>query len=345
MASKSVETEYRELLGKLGKGELAPVYLLQGEEEYYIDSLMSWFENNVIEEADRDFNQYVYYGADTDIDIVAATCRQYPVMAQRQLVVLKELQSMTRSAAQIDKLEAYVKNPVKSTILVVSYKAEGLPASSKFLKAVVKCGVVFKSPKIKDYQIGQYIKGYCRSKRIGIDDKSVALLADNLGTSLKRIFSEIDKLEVSDNNKIDRITPELIEKYVGISKDYNNYELVSALASRDYPRCMKIVDHFRSNPRKNPTVITISAIFTFFSRLVIGQSLPYKNDQAITDTVGFLNYIALKELKTAMGKYNLMQSIRAIGYIRKFDAMSKGIGSVQNEYDLLLDLIFKILTL
>lgn len=343
--AKSVDTDFRELMRSLGKGELAPVYLLIGEEEYYIDELVSWFENNVVDEADRDFNQYVYYGADTDADTVASSCRQLPVMAPRQLVVLKEVQSMAKASSQLDRLESYVKKPVASTILVVSYKGEGLPASSKFLKAVSNAGVVFKSPKIRDYQVSQYIKSYCTSRKISIDEKSLSLLAENLGTSLKRIFSEIDKLEISENRKIDRITPELIEKYIGISKDYNNYELVSALGCRNYLGCMKIVEYFRMNPKNNPTIKITPAIFSLFSKLAIVQSLPSKTDQAINDALGFQNFAAMRDLKTALRHYTLPQCVEAIGCIREFDARSKGIGSTQNEYDLLLDLVFKLITL
>ncbi len=346
MAKKTTpELTWREILTGIRKGTPAPVYILMGEEAYFIDLIVDALEKEVIAEEDRDFNQTVLYGAETDVETVVTTAQQYPFMAERRLVILKEGQAMDRAKSQLDKLEGYVSHPNPTTTLAIVFKGDNLTATSRLLKAAAKSGaVVFKSKPVKDYQLAGPIRDYCQSKRVSIDDRASEMLVAFVGNSLSKLFSEIDKLLIGAGPGCQRITLEMVEENIGVSKEFNNFELVKAVSVRDYAKAMTIVENFASNPKANPLVLTISMLFRFFSSLCIAHFNPDKSDQALMGVLQLKNVYALQEIKTGMRMYNAKQTVECISALRDTDCRSKGIDANQNDYALLRELIFRFFT-
>ncbi len=341
------ELTYRDVLDKIKKKDFSSVYLLMGEEPYYIDLIVDALERNVVKDENQAFDQLVFYGADADLDVVVASARQYPVMGDRQLVILKEAQTLPGSKTQLDRLAAYVANPNSQGVFVLAYKGDSLSASSSLMKAADKAGervTVFKSPKIRDYQLSAPIKDYCRQKKIGIDDEAVIILTEYIGNSLQKLFGEIDKLIVGAGEGSPRITAAMVEENIGISKEFNNFELTKAVSVKDYPKTLRILDYFRKNPKNNPSVMTTSALQKFFSQIVVAHFTADKTDRGLMEALQLKNVYALREIREGLRMYTPRQSMAAISALRDFDCKSKGIGSLQNEYDLQRELIFKIFT-
>lgn len=344
MAKKeSGASSFREIMSAIKRRDFSPVYILMGEESYYIDCIAKALEDSVVDEQDRDFNSVVFYGADADIGSVIGCAQQYPVMPGLQFVALKEAQSMLQARHQLEKLASYVAHPNNSTVLVIVYKGEALPATSKLVKKAkeAEC-VVFRSDRLRDYQLAGPIVDYCASKGMGIDEKAVSLLCDYIGNPLSKLFGEIDKLILAGGSDVKRISPDLIEKNIGISKDFNTFELVKALARKDYPKSMMIVEYFARNPKQNPGVMTVATLFSFFSKLFIAAVTKDKSDGSLMAALDLKSAYALKDYRDGLQHYNARQVFAAIHYLREFDVRSKGIGSTQNEYELLKELIFNI---
>ncbi len=345
MAKKSTGPSFRDVMTSIKKRQFAPVYILMGDEPYYLDQITKALENNVVDEADRDFNAITYYGADTEIGKVIGSAQQYPVMSDRQIVLLKEAQTMIRAKDQLDKLASYVARPNPTTVLVIVYKGEPLSSTSALIKkAKSSDAIVFVSQKLRDYQLATPIIEYCQSRGWGIDDKAVSLLSDYIGNPLSKLFGEIDKLMIAADNDVTRITAELIERNIGISKDFNTFELVKSLACKDYPKALLIVEHFSKNPKQNPGIVIVSTLFGFFSKLFIATVSRDKSDSSLINLLELKNQYALRDYRDALQYYNARQALAAVHAIREYDCQSKGIGSTQNEYELLKELIFKIFT-
>lgn len=340
------QLSFRDIVLNIRSGNPAPIYILMGEEDYYIDCLMDELEKNVVDENDKDFNLTVYFGSETDMESVVASCQQLPVMAPRHLVLLKEAQSKQQAKQQLEKLAPYCEHPNTSAVLAIAFKGDNLNATSKLIKNAAKNGaVIFKSEKIRDYQLPSKVKEYCSSRKVGIEDMAVEMMCQYIGAPLSKLFGEINKLISIKGSQSSRITVDDIEKHIGISKDFNNFELVSAISRKDYPKAIQIVKYFENNPKTNPTVITTSTLFNFFTKLVIAHYLPDKSDNSIKIATGAKFANQLNEIKEGMRKYNPYRAVNAIHAIRDFDVASKGVGSFQNEYQLLTELIFKIFTL
>lgn len=338
---------YREVLDRIKKKEFSSVYLLMGEEPYYIDLIVDALERSVVKEENQSFDQLIFYGADSDLDVVIASARQYPVMGDRQLVILKEAQTCPGSKTQLDKLASYVAQPNTQGVLVIAYKGDNLSATSALMKAAAKAGnyvTVFKSPKIRDYQLAGPIKEYCRQKKVLIEEGAVHILIEYIGNSLQKLFGEIDKLTVSAGESGLRITAEMVEDNIGISKEFNNFELTKAVSMKDYPKTLLILDYFRKNPKNNPSVMTTAVLHKFFSQMVVAHFTADKTDRGLMEVLQLKSPYALKEIREGLVKYTPRQSVAAISALREFDCKSKGIGSLQNEYDLQRELIFKIFT-
>ncbi|MBO5444676.1 MAG: DNA polymerase III subunit delta [Muribaculaceae bacterium] len=348
MAAKtSKDLTYREIIDNIRHGKLARVYLLMGEEPYYIDLIVDAIENNVVKEENKVFDMLVFYGADADLEVVMASARQYPVMGDTQLVILKEAQCYPGSKTQLDKMAPYIAMPNQKGVFVIAFKGDNLSATSALMKTAAKAGedvVVFKSPKIRDYQLAAPIKDYCRTKKIAIEDQAVQVLMEYIGNSLQKLFGEIDKLVVAAGAGTKRITAEMVEENIGISKEFNNFELSKSLSMKDYPKTMRILDYFRKNPKNNPTVMTTAVLFKFFSQLVVAHFSTDKSDRGLMEALQLKTPYALKEIRDGLQMYSPRQSLAAISALRDFDCKSKGIGSLQNEYDLQRELIFKIFT-
>ena len=338
MAAPAVTFE--SLKSQLAKRQYAPVYLLHGEEGYYIDALVKIFEQ-ILPPEERDFNMYTMYAPEVSADTVMDTCRRYPMMSEYQVVILKEAQAIR--ADQLNRLHLYASQPSPTTILVICCR--GAVAKAKNLIDEIKKnnGVVFLSEKIKEKNALNFISSYIKLKNLNAEHKALEMLRDYIGTDLSRLYNEIDKLAlILGENAM--ITPESIERNIGVSKDYNNFELVDALAQKDSLKAYKIIEYFRSNPKNNPSVLTIAAIFNYFSNLLTLYFSKDKSEPTLMAMVGAKWPIQFAKYKAGLKNYNAFQAIEIIAAIREFDAKSKGIDSRQNEHDLMKDLIFHILS-
>lgn len=324
----------------LKSGDIAPVYLLHGEEGYYIDALVDDFAE-LLPEDDRVFNQYILHGSEIEAQQVCDLCYRVPMMAERQMVIVKEAQSMR--ADQLNKISAYVEDPVPSTILVIACR--GAQAKGKDLMAAIrKCkGIIFESKKVTDRNAPALIGNYISKKGLSADQKSLEMLCDFVGTDLSRLYNEIDKLATL-LPKGAAVTPEVIERNIGISREYNSYELVDALAVKDAAKAFRILSYFRSNPKAAPLVLASSSIFNFFADLLTAYYLADQSDSTLMRELGLRNNFALKRIRNGMSRYSPVKIVEIISAIRRFDAMSKGVGSRQNEHQLFYDLVYHILT-
>lgn len=332
-------TTFESLTHALAKGQAQGVYLLHGDEGYYIDRLLEGFEGLVAEE-DREFDLHICYGAQSDPMRVIDLCRQWPVMSDRQVVILKEAQSM--NADKANKLARYVLDPTPSTVLVIAFRGES--AKGKDLIASVKSkGTVFESKKVSEYNIAGILNNLIKQKDLNAEIKAVEMLRDYIGTDISRLYNEVNKLAVIVGDG-GTVTPDVVERNIGISKDYNNFELVDALAVKDAKKVFMIADYFKANPKTNPLVMTTSAIFAFFCDLLVAQYTPDKSDRSLQQALKLRAPWMAKRYLDAMRKYKPAQVIEIIGDIRRFDSMSKGVDSRQSDHRLFRELLYRILT-
>lgn len=340
-------SDFRHIIQNIVKKNFAPVYILYGAESYYVDKIVESLENNVVEDSDKEFDQSVIYGAEASAGIVMEAAGQLPMWSDRRLVVLKEAQAMARAKTELDKLASYIEKPNVKTVLCIAFKGEDLKATSALMKAAKKNMkvIVFDSPKIKEWKLGEVIKDYCGQNNIQIEEKGIELLISNIGSSLSNIFSEIEKLIVALGANQHKISADLVAHQIGVSKEFNNFELVSALARKDYYQTLKIFKHFEENPKSNPILVIVSNLFNFFQRLLLATFNEDKSDKALMDALQLKNQFALKEIRVGLQNYNAMQTINAIHAIRSFDTRSKGIYSFQKDFPLLQELLLTLLTL
>lgn len=316
-----------------------PVYLLMGEEPYYIDELTEMFINSVMPEEERAFNQTILYGKDTDAGQLINLARSFPMMSEHQLIVLKEAQNLDK----IEQLELYVKNPLPSTILVLNYKNGTLDKRKKLYAEISKNGQIFQSDKIPEYKIPAFINEYLREKGLKIDQKSAQMLTDYLGNDLSKITNEIDKLRIFMPQGQTQITAELIEQNIGISKDFNNFELLKALVDKNIYKVNQIADYFEKNPKNNPMIMTLSVLFNFFSNLMICYWAKDKSDKGLADELGLRSPYQGRDYAQAIRNYNAFKCMEIISLLRTYDAKSKGVDNVSvPDGELLKELLFKI---
>ena len=331
---------YNELRQQIKRGDLAPIYLLHGEEGYYNDELIKLFEQ-VVPEEERDFNLYTIYAPEVDVDTIIDAARRYPMMAERQVVIVKEAQEITSD--RLNKLHVYAKNPLPTTVLVISVRGAKAKARDLMKEIPAHGGVVFEAKKLTEKTVATVINELIRQKGLNIEPKGLMMLRDYIGTDVSRLYNEIEKLAMILGTG-STVTPEAIERNIGISKDYNNFELIDALVARDAAKAFRVVKYFESNPKKNPTIMTTSAIFNYFSNLLIYQFCKNKSPQGYMEALGLRNSWQLKNYEAGARQYNAYQTIEIISAIREMDTRSKGIGSRTNEFDLLQTLVFRILT-
>lgn len=323
----------------LKQGNIAPVYILHGEEGYFIDRLVHDFEE-LLPEADREFNQYVLYAPSIEPVQVAALCRRVPMMAERQVVILKECQAIP--SVKLKKLCAYIAEPVASTVFVLCCRGKQL--EGKEWKDAAKKGgaVMFESRKVAEWNIAAYIGVYLKSKGLNAEPKTLEMLRDFVGTDLSRVYNEVDKLAALLPQNA-TVTPEVVERNIGVSRDYNSFELVDAFAARDPLRVYRILDYFRANPKAVPLVMATASVFNFFADLLTAFYTPDKSEASLCEALGVKPF-ALRRFRTALTRYTPVQVVEIITAIRTFDARSKGVESRRNEHDLFRELAYHILS-
>ena len=329
-----------DILKELRAKQYRPIYYLMGEESYYIDLIADYITDNVLSETEKEFNLTVVYGADVDIATVINAAKRYPMMSEYQVVIVKEAQAIRN----MEELSFYLQKPLNSTILVLCHKHGTLDKRKKLAAEVEKVGILFESKKIKDSQLPAFINSYMKRKGIDMEPKASAMLADFVGTDLSRLTGELEKLIITLPAGQKRVTPEQIEKNIGISKDYNNFELRSALVEKDILKANKIIKYFEENPKTNPIQMTLSLLFNFYSNLMLSYYSPEKTEQGIASWLGLKSPCAARDYLTAMRRYNGVKTMQIIGEIRYADAKSKGINNASmSDGDILRELVFKIL--
>ncbi len=329
-----------DILKELRAKQYRPIYYLMGEESYYIDLIADYITDNVLSETEKEFNLTVVYGADVDIATVINAAKRYPMMSEYQVVIVKEAQAIRN----MEELSFYLQKPLNSTILVICHKHGTLDKRKKLAAEVEKVGILFESKKIKDSQLPAFINSYMKRNGIDMEPKASAMLADFVGTDLSRLTGELEKLIITLPAGQKRVTPEQIEKNIGISKDYNNFELRSALVEKDILKANKIIKYFEENPKTNPIQMTLSLLFNFYSNLMLSYYSPEKTEQGIASWLGLKSPWAARDYLTAMRRYNGVKTMQIIGEIRYADAKSKGINNASmSDGDILRELVFKIL--
>jgi len=330
---------YEEIISDLKNRIFKPVYFLAGEEPYYIDLIIKYIEDKVLPEAEKAFNQIIVYGDDTSIPAIIDTARRFPMMASHQVLIVKEAQTLKK----IEDLEVYLEKPLSSTILVFSYKYKSLDKRTKFYKALESHGAYFESAKLRDYQIPPWIERYLMTKGIKTDPSATAMLTEYLGTDLHKIVNELDKLTITLPAGKPVINTTLIEKNIGISKDYNNFELQKAIGERNILKANMIVHYFSNNPKDNPITLSIASLFGFFSKLLTYHYLTDKSKNNVAAVLK-VNPFFVKDYENSVAKYNVSKTVQIISLLRTYDMKSKGYGDPGTEPgDLLKELVYRIL--
>lgn len=337
-------SELKKMITSFKKDGYKPVYFLMGEEPYFIDFLSDHFTNNVISEEEKSFNQIVLYGKDVSVNDIMSQARQYPFMGDKMLVVVKEAQELVKT---IDQFAAYFKSVQPSTILVFCYKYKTLDKRKELYKTLSKSefAEIFESNKLKDYQVEGWIKTLISDEKLEIEPKAVAMLVEFLGNDLSKISNEIDKLKIIlKNDKL--ITADLVEENIGISKEYNNFELINAVAYKNEAKAFGIAKYFALNTKNNPFVVTTSLLYNFFSKLLQYHGMVYKNAGAnpadIAKQLG-INQYGLKDYQAASKIYPMKKVSQAIAVIREIDLKGKGVNGSLTHDDLLKELLIKVL--
>ena len=330
--------EVVKIINDIKAGNIKPIYFLMGDEPYYIDKLTEFIENSILTEDEKGFNQMVIYGRDTTIDDVISNAKRYPMMADRQVVVVREAQELSKT---IDKLESYVENPQTTTVLLFAYKYKTLDKRKKLPKLIEKSGVLFESKKMYDNQVGTWITRVLQGRGLTIEPKANAMLVEFLGNDLSRISNELDKLQII-LPKGSTITAKDIEVNIGFSKDFNVFELQNALGSKNQVKAYQIAQYFADNPKDNPMVVTTSLIFSFFVKLLKYHGLKDKNPKNVASILGVSPFF-LKDYDVALRNYPMKKVSSIVATLRDVDNKSKGIGANSlSTHDLLKEMLVKI---
>jgi DNA polymerase-3 subunit delta len=330
--------EVVKIVNDIKAGNIKPIYFLMGEEAYYIDKLSEYIEKNVLLEEEKGFNQTVLYGRDVSIEDVVSTAKRYPMMADRQVVIVKEAQDLSRT---IDKIESYAANPMPTTVLVFCYKYKTLDKRKKVTKVLAKNGVVYESKKLYENQVGDWIKRVLAGKKYAIEPKASAMLVEFLGTDLSKINNELEKLKII-LPAGSTISAKDIEENIGFSKDYNVFELRKAIGERNQLKAYKIAENFAQNPKDNPLVMTTGLVFGFFIQLLKYHGLKDKNPKNVASVLG-VNPFFLKDYDVAIKNYPMRKVSQIIASLRDTDLKSKGVGANSlSQADLLREMLYKI---
>lgn len=330
--------EVKQLVTSIQQGDIKPIYFLMGDEPYYIDKISEYIENNILDEAEKGFNQMVLYGYDADIETIVSNAKRFPMMSERQVIIVKEAQELSRT---IEKLTDYASNPQPSTVLVLNYKYKTIDKRKALYKAISKNGLVFESKPLYENKIPDWIRRVLQSKNYTIVPKASQMLVEFLGNDLSKISNELNKLQIILPEGT-QITPEHIEENIGVSKDYNNFELRKAIGERNELKAFKIANYFANNPKDNPFVVTVSLLFAFFSQLLQYHGLQDKTPRSVALALKVNPYF-VNDYITAAHNYPMKKVSAVVSVLREFDVKGKGVGANNiPQGDLLKELLVKI---
>jgi DNA polymerase III subunit delta len=331
-------SDVTKIVSDIKKGDIKPIYFLMGEEPYYIDKISEFIEKNILTEEEKGFNQMVLYGRDVSIEEISDNAKRFPMMSERQVVIVKEAQDLSRT---IEKLVSYVENPQLSTVLVICYKYKTLDKRKKLFKAIQKSGLIYDSKKLYENQVADWIRRVLSGKNYKIDTKAALMLVEFLGNDLSKISNELVKLMVVlplNSN----ITPKDVEENIGISKDYNNFELRKAIGERNVVNSNKIINYFSQNQKANPIVVTISLLNSFFTQILVYHSLNDKSKNSVARALKVSPYF-VSDYATAAKNYPMRKVSEVIAVLREADVKSKGVGANLPSGEILKELLFKII--
>lgn len=327
-----------QILGNLKNKIYHPVYFLAGDESYFIDTISDYIEKNVLSEMEKEFNQSIVYGRDMDVLSVISMAKRFPMMANYQVVVVKEAQDIKN----IEELQSYVDQPLNSTLLVLNYKYKKIDKRKSFFRAVDKKGVLFESKKVYDNQLGPWISKYVGDKGFTITPKATAMLTEFLGTELSKVVNEINKLiiNIPEDGQINDFQ---VEKNIGISKDYNIFELQNAIGTKNVEKANRIVNYFAANTKENPLIKTIAIFYGYFTKLLLYHQLTDKSRNNVASALS-VNPFFVKDFQIAAKNYNVKKLGKIISYLREYDLKSKGVNNISTpDGELLKEMMFKIL--
>ncbi len=330
--------EIRTIVSDIQKGNIKPIYFLMGDEPYYIDKISDFIEENILDEAEKGFNLQVMYGRDATIEDIVGAAKRYPMMAERQVLIVKEAQDLSRT---IEKLVSYAENPQPTTVLVFNYKYKKLDKRKKLHKAIAKSGLIFESKKLYENQVADWIRRVLSGKNYQIEPKAAQMLVEFLGTDLSKIANELSKLMLI-LPKETIINDKHIEENIGISKDFNNFELRKAVGEKNIVKANRIINYFAENPKNNPLVMTISLLNGFFTQLLLFHGLQDKSKSSVAKSLGVSPYF-VDEYFLAARNYPMRKVAQNITFLRDADVKSKGVGASLSNKDILKELLFKIL--
>lgn len=330
--------EVKKIVNDIKSGHIKPIYFLTGEEPYYIDKLSEYIEKTVLSEEEKGFNQMVLYGKDTTVEDIVSNAKRYPMMAEYQVIIVKEAQHLSKT---IENLSSYIEHPQSTTILVICYKYVKLDKRKKIFKTIDKKGVLFESKKLYEDKVPEWIRKVLSASGYAITPKAAILLVEFLGNDLSKINNELEKLKLV-IPKTQEITPEAIEQNIGISKDYNNFELKKALGERNVMKATRILNYFAQNPKDNPFVLTVTLLHSFFTQLLQYHGMKDHNPKNVASVLGINPYF-VNEYQIAAKNYPMKKVSAIISHLRELDIKGKGVGANLSESDLLKELLVKIM--
>jgi len=329
----------QDLIKDIKNRQFKPVYLLTGEEPFFIDQVADALLKNVLTEQEKAFNETILYGKDSDAHTIIDAARRFPMMSEFQLIMVKEAQHLKN----IDELVHYTDKPLKSTVLVIIHKYKKLDKRKKLYNSIKQKGAILDSKKLYEDKVPAWIENYLKGKKVGIDPKACLLLVDFLGNDLGKLVNELDKLMITLPEGTSKITPQHIEENIGISKDYNNIELQKAFTDNNWLKAVKIIQYFGKNPKNNPLVLSITSMYFFFSKILMYHFTTDKTSGNVASVLKINPYF-VNEYKKAAQRFNPKKTVEIIGLLRQYDLKSKGVGNSNTPDDqLLMELVYKIM--
>ena len=330
--------KFEQIISDLKNQIYHPIYLLSGEEAFFIDEISDFIEKNVLNESEKEFNQTILYGKETDVPTIIETAKRFPMMSNYQVVIVKEAQEIKK----IEELANYAAQPLTSTLLVLCYKYKKIDKRKVFAKTIAKTGVLFESPKLYENKIPDWINTQLQQKELSIRPKAALMLTEFLGTDLGKIANEIEKLAIN-LPKGTEITDALIEENIGISKDYNVFELQNALGKKNILKANQIINYFAANQKDNPMIKVVGVLYMFFSKLLIFHYLKDKSQNSIASALS-VNPFFVRDYQTAAQNYSVKKLVNIVSLLREYDLKSKGVNNISSsDGELMKELVFKIL--